>query len=375
MTRVLLDCRPVRDPISGVARYCLGLSEALTRLARQEFDHFVQTQRGKNSFVSLLPTSDTQISSRIFAGDRRIQNALLEYLPRLQSLLIPGQHDILHETYFANLGTRHGKPKLATIHDIIPLDRPEFFSRRNVIYSKRNFHRQAREADHIIAVSEFTRQRILDFYPEAENRISVIGNGVDASILNRPVAQRLKPDDTLAQRPFVGFVGNVEPRKNLVTMARGFDQAFPKGSGWQMVIAGRMNFDADRILTEITSILGDRFTYLGPVDEARKWQVLAHAQAVVMASEYEGFGIPIYEGYAVDTPVMIANNSSMTELAVTPQQLFPTFSPDALAEGLRAIADGADWVEHARKSGANRVASQSWDEVAMATSAIYEKLA
>jgi len=371
--RILFDCRPVRDPISGVARYCLGLSEALIRTYDLDIDLFVQAQGGTNRFLDLLPPGASQRQSTLFANRKIVQNALLEYLPFVEPMLIGGRHQVLHETYFANIGTRRGGAKIATIHDVIPLERPELFSKRLTTYSERNFYRQAREADAIIAVSEYTRQRILHYAPEAEGKISVIGNGVDSVIVNGPKVTPLAARDPLAERPFVGFVGNIEPRKNLITLARGFDLAFPEGSDWRLVFAGRENFEAKPILEEIMRILGDRFLYLGPVSEERKWQVLAHARATAMTSEYEGFGIPIYESYAVSTPVMIADNSSMTELAVRPEQLFPTKDAEALSAGFQQIAYGADWVAESLNAGRAAVQKATWDHIAKETKAIYDK--
>lgn len=371
---ILFDCRPVRDPISGVARYCLGLSEALSRSGEVQLDLFVQAQGGKNRFLDLLPAGATQRQSRVFAGQKLVQNGLLEYLPTIEPLLIGGKHRILHETYFANIGTRRGAAKVTTIHDVIPLERPELFSKRLNTYSERNFYRQAREADEIIAVSDYTRQRILHFAPEAEGKITVIGNGIDQAIVNGPKVTPLAAGDPLAARPFVSCVGNIEPRKNLVTLARAFDLAFPAGSGWRLVFAGRENFEAKPILDEITALLGDRFLYLGPVSEERKWQVIAHAKATAMTSEYEGFGIPIYESYAVGTPVMVADNSSMTELAMRPEQLFPTMEPEPLTAGLRQIAEGADWVAPSLEAGRRAVENATWDHIAAATRRVYDRL-
>lgn len=372
--RILFDCRPVRSPISGVARYCIGVAEALTRSEALWSDLFVQSQRGSNEFLSLLPKSATQVHSRIAPDDRRIQNAILEFLPMTQPLLLGRKYKILHETYFANLGHRQGAAKVATIHDVIPLERPELFSKRNAAFSTRNFYRQAREADVIISVSDYTRQRILEYVPSANERIVVIGNGVDPNIIFGPEVAPLATDDALAGRPYVAHVGNVEPRKNLMTLARAFDQAFPAGSDWRLVLAGKQNFKAEQILAEIWALLGERFCYLGPVSEGRKWQVIAHAQAMAMPSEYEGFGIPIYESYAVQTPVMVADNSSMTELAMRPEQLFGTFNAEALAEGLRQIASGADWVSPSLKAGYSAVQNATWDRIAADTLNVYEKL-
>lgn len=372
---ILFDCRPVRSPISGVARYCLGISNALAKTPEVTPHNFVQPEGGKNAFLHLLPTSSApKVQSRIAPNDRRIQNALLEYAPISHPLLFGDRYDILHETYFADLGRRRGTRKISTIHDVIPIDRPELFSKRNVSFSTRNFYRQAREADIIISVSAYTKKRIVELVPHTEDRIVVIGNGVDPKIVYGQEVAPLAADDRLAGRPFVGHVGNIEPRKNLVTLAKAFDLAFPTGSEWRLVLAGRHNFEAEKILAQIEKILGDRFVYLGPVTEERKWQVIAHAQAMAMPSEYEGFGIPIYESYAVNTPVMIADNSSMTELAMRPEQLFDTYDHEALAEGFRQIESAADWIAPSLEDGLQAVKRATWDLIAAETVKQYQRL-
>lgn len=313
------------------------------------------------------------MTARIAPNDRRIQNAFLEFLPSSQPFVVGGKHEILHETYFADLGRRKGAVKVSTIHDVIPLERPELFTKRNVIFSTRNFHRQAKEADCIISVSNYTKQRILDFVPEAEDRIVVIGNGVDPSVAAGHTIAPLEATDPLLGRPFVAHVGNIEPRKNLLTLARGFDRPFRQAATGGLSWPGAKNFEADQILSEISALLGDRFIFLGPVDEDRKWQVIAHAQAMAMPSEYEGFGIPIYESYAVHTPIMVANNSSMTELAMRPEQLFDTFDSEQLAEGLRQIAAGANWVAPSLEAGFAAVQDATWDRIAEETLKVYAR--
>lgn len=374
MTKILFDCRPVRSPISGVARYCLGLSDALSVNKSLIIENFVQSQGDKNEFIELLPENIPIVHSRIAAKDRRVQNAILEFVPTMHPLLFGSGYDILHETYFADLGRRRGAQKISTIHDVIPLDRPQLFSKRNVAFSTRNFYRQAKESDIIISVSEYTKKRIIDLVPEAEDRVVVIGNGVDPKIVSGPEVTPLAANDPLAGRPFISHVGNIEPRKNLVTLAKAFDLAFPRGSEWRLVLAGRHNFAAKEILNRIESILGDRLLYLGPVSEERKWQVIAHAQATAMPSEYEGFGIPIYESYAVKTPVMVADNSSMTELAMRPEQLFDTFDAEALADGFRQISAEADWVAASLEAGFATVKRATWDRIAATTCEQYNRL-
>ncbi|MBN67820.1 MAG: hypothetical protein CME32_00885 [Gimesia sp.] len=141
-----------------------------------------------------------------------------------------------------------------------------------------------------------------------------------------------------------------------------------------MVIAGRKNHQGDLIINQLHHVLGERLIYLGPVSEERKWRILSNAEGLVMPSEYEGFGIPIYEGYAVGTPVLIADNSSMSELAARDEQLFDTFNVDQLRNALIEVAESSDWVQPAVRKGRSIVSSATWQKIAEKTKLVYKQL-
>lgn len=372
LSRVLFDGRPIRDPISGVARYCLEMTEALASRPDISLRCFIQAQGGKNTALLNIDKNVTTVHSRLFSDSRRLQNTLLEFTPKIGARLVPGNFNLIHETYFANLGLHPRIPKVVTIHDVIPLERPQLFNRRNVFFSRRNFLRQATEADCLIAVSAYTKRKILELLPKVRCPIIVIGNGVSTEIESKFGELSISKTDPLHGRPFVLHVGNIEPRKNLVTIANAFAAAFRNNSEWRLVFAGKRNFDADRILDEVTKKLGEQFIYLGPVSEERKWVLTRNARVSVVASEYEGYGIPVVESYAVHTSVLIADNSALSELAVVSEQLFETFDVDGLAMRLRDIALGAPWSQAAKIAGAEMARGNSWDNVAEKTVQVYK---
>ncbi|MBN67821.1 MAG: hypothetical protein CME32_00890 [Gimesia sp.] len=227
---LLLDCRPVRAPLSGVARYCIGLSNALAQGLALELDLLVQTDGRDFQYVNHLPDGLKKVQGRYLSRFPFIQNGLLEYCPSLGRIMFGSGYRVTHETYFANMGSWRRAQKIATIHDVIPLERPELFSDRLVKYSLRNFFRQVEEADLLISVSEYTREKIIEYAPLADSKIIVIGNGVDESILSRSESNAFQEDALLRGLSYFAFVGNIEPRKNLLTLAKAFDAAFPAPS-------------------------------------------------------------------------------------------------------------------------------------------------
>jgi glycosyltransferase involved in cell wall biosynthesis len=110
---------------------------------------------------------------------------------------------------------------VCTIHDLIPIDRPEWFNPRFAQWYQWLLPRLARRVQHIIAISEYTKQRVIERLRVPASKVTVIPNGVDERFSPRPA------DEIAAMRqaldlpaPYLLCVGSLEPRKNLPRLAR-----------------------------------------------------------------------------------------------------------------------------------------------------------
>ena len=365
--KVLLDMRPVRQPISGVARYCLGLSQGLSELLPEtEFLALCNGNEADNPFLSELDPS----LRRLMPQNAKRFNILSEFAPIFARVPSAGSCDLVHETYFARPGGIQGRKRVVTIHDVIPLDRPEYFNRRNRIFSLRNFRRQVREADRLICVSSFTRDRVIALSDVDPGKIDVVPNGVSFSDQLTTV-DPWKPSAEEFSR-YLLFIGNIEPRKNLRTLIKAVHELGANFDDLGLVVAGHPNYRAEEDLEYGREVLGPRFRYRGSVSEEEKWSLLRGAQAFVFPSLYEGFGIPIIECYKAGCPVLIADNSSMTELSVDPRQLFDAQSVADLKAALERALSEPGWLQQTVSAGLQRVNQYTWERVAKDTADIFE---
>ncbi len=374
---VALDFRPVRPPVSGVARYCLGIARSLG-----ESDAFDLTLVGQfaNSAVArdLAPKHSRQVNSQFLGGSRMrtlVSNAAIELGPEMLRRRITKQTDLVHETYFARLSHRSGPPMVATVHDTIPIDHPEWFNSRNREISRRNLQRQAEESAHIIAVSEFTKMRVIDITGAPSEKITVIPNGVD--LPDRSVTQSNSsalPDAIDINRPVVLHVGNIEPRKNLLRLFHAVDEVRGSHPDVQLVLAGHLNFEAEESVELGRQILGDSLLHLGHVPDETRDELFRVASAVIFPSLYEGFGIPVLEAFAWKRPVVFAGNTSMGELAVSEQQVFDPLDVGAMASAMVWAMSGTSEVDDAVDAGWASLARFSWDAVARQTYEVYQEV-
>jgi len=375
MATILLDGRPVRPPISGVARYCLSLANALVEEASPHIgipDVLVQYDGGNNRTPDEFYSKIHRVEYSPFSTYRKIQNLAFEFAPNVFGRHKLSQYDLVHETYFANIGRRPGQVKVSTIHDVIPLDHPEFFNFNNRVFAKRNFYRQVREASMIIAVSNYTKQRIIEISNIDESRIRVIGCGV-----NRPEQSLIDS----AAWPIMGqigrgqryglYIGNLEPRKNVDRLIDAWAALGSEHREVKLVVVGRLNYQAELTVARGRELLGDRFVFLGPVPEAEKWALLSHASTLILPSLYEGYGIPIVEAYTCGIPAIFARNSSMTELAADDRQMFDGLSANEMTTVIARVLDNESWVAETIIDRTAWVHRNRWIDVARQTVQVY----
>jgi alpha-1,3-rhamnosyl/mannosyltransferase len=369
-------------PVSGVARYCLSLANALVRLRNAgelgdlpAVDVLVQTARGGNRTLNALDPQLRAVELTMFGRSRKTQNLVAEFVPALAAATALRRYPLVHETYFANLAATPRQHKVATIHDVIPLDQPAFFNRNNRLLTRRNLHRQARLSDAIIAVSAYTKQRVVELTGCDPARVRVIGNGVDAADAAKgrdavwPIAGKLPAGENYGL-----YVGNLEPRKNVDALIKAWAMLPPRHRDVKLVVAGKLNYQAEATIAHGQERLGNRFSYLGPVSEADKWGAIAAARALVLPSLFEGYGVPIIEAYLAGTPALFSNTTSMTELATDPRQMFDPHDPAAMAEVIAHTLDDPAWLAEAGDRAGAWAAGQSWDRVARDVAQVYREV-
>lgn len=367
--QVLYDLRPMRTPISGVARHAVDLLHALKENTEFEFSALYRGDASTNPILAELGSLPAPMVS---TPNHNLLNIVLEYAPLFSPLVVKGKYDLVHETFFFNAYTNRGVKKVATIHDVIPLEFPEYFTPRNNYFTKRNFYRQAKQSDHIFADSVYTKTKILEFAKVDESRITIVPLGYTPKKLS--IVEGYLDSIGLAGKRYIMFVGNVEPRKNVAMIAEALKNVGPKADDVIFVLAGHKNFQAEPILAECREHLGDRVQHLGFISEDEKWTLLKSAEAFVFASHYEGFGIPVVECYNARCPILIADNSSLSELVVDEHQRFDSHSVASLTARLSDLLDRPAWVAHSVEQGFATIPRYSYETIAATTADVYRKV-
>ncbi len=224
-----------------------------------------------------------------------------------------------------NLSTK----KVTTIYDLTYELYPEFYPEWEADLQKKEVPRVAAACDKIIADSYSTKFDIMKFYKIPDEKISV----VYPPITNKVAKSKVKKTDEV----YFLAIGNVQPRKNFVRIVEALAKT---DSHTKLYIVGKEQdaVEMNKIRAAIQkNKLAGRVEITGYVSDARLADLYAGAQAVVYPSIYEGFGYPVLEAYANQTPLITANVSSTKELAEGAALLVDPMEVSEIAEAMNIM--------------------------------------
>jgi glycosyltransferase involved in cell wall biosynthesis len=245
----------------------------------------------------------------------------------------------------------HPRRSVVTIHDLGYHYYPEAHTGFQNVYLRWSTRHNARAATRVVADSEATRRDLMHYYRIPEERIHVVYPGRDESLapIVEPMVQaRVRARYGLSDS-YLLYVGTLHPRKNLVRLVQAF-AIFLRSSvspELQLVLAGQKGWLYDEVFAQVRRLgLTERVALTGYVPDADLPVLLSGALAFVFPSLYEGFGLPVLEAMACETPVVCSNVSSLPEVAGDAALLVDPLNTDSLAgaigrivtdEGLRRI--------------------------------------
>jgi glycosyltransferase involved in cell wall biosynthesis len=224
-------------------------------------------------------------------------------------------------------------------------------------------------ADHVVTISESTRQDLLRFYDIAPERVTAVLLGVAPP---PPVSAFPPAFPSGVRSPFILAVGTLEPRKNHLGVIKAFERL---DCPHQLVIAGARGWKDEGILAAIErSPRRDQILRLDYVDADVLDGLYRGADLLAYPSLYEGFGLPILEAMARGCPVVTGNGSSLPEVGGDAAVYVDPRSVDELAAAMERLLGDAALREQLVTAGRARAAAFTWRRTADGTAAVYRRL-
>lgn len=357
--QVLVDVRMIRN--SGIGVY---LANVLLLLKKE------------SGFKLLIAAGDdykgqktSLLKSKIYSIKEQF-----EYLFRIPSV------DIFWSPHYnAPLFPIRAKKKVVTIHDVYHLAYSHTLSPFQKMYARLMINAAVRLSDAIITVSAFSKGEIIKYTGCDASKITVIHNGVkqQTSVMDHNAT---KSKYGISQQPYLLFVGNVKPHKNLHTFLKAF-AGLPKDlyKAYQVVIVGKkdgMITGDPRLFNWIneTGDLSRKLTFTGIVDDEDLDTMYAGASLFVFPSLYEGFGLPPLEAMVNGCPVIAAASSSLPEVCGDAVLYFDPESSASIKEAIIKVLNNKTTADTLIAKGFARVPQFTWESSAALHKQLFERL-
>lgn len=373
--KIAVDLRSLQSPgVSGVENYTINLLEHLLKIDKDnQYVFFYNSIRSE--FVEHLQYVNAKIvQTRI---PNKFLNLSLKYFkfPKFESLI--GEFDLLFLPNANHFALKNEHKLVVTVHDLSPIITPEFYNfRRRVWHRFLNIKKLYERADSLLAVSDHTRQDLIEKLGISSNKIKVVYPGVNHSVFEQELStNKLRSVRNIYGLPgeYILFLSTLEPRKNVVGLIKAFENLDSPNT--HLLLVGKLGWKYKNILDSIEESKKKRLIkYLGYVEETDKPAIINMAKALIYPSFYEGFGFVPLEAMSLNVPVVTSQFSAIPEVVGDSALLINPKNQDDLTVAMSEILNNESLRQSLIAKGRKRSHQFKWEETALKTLAVFNSL-
>lgn len=373
--RIGVDARYLREPRTGIGQYLHELLTSLLKIDEGIECHLFYQTELERDWRGLART----VGHRVASGRLKLG---LSGPERWEQVSLPLTLLLVRPTLYHAVGmvgpVFSPSPLVATIHDLSFARYPEFFLAREAGYWNRWVPATARRAGRVLVNSEFTASEVQTLYGIPSSRIVVTPLGVASHFVSHRGTSTLRR--VLAQyslsRPYVLFVGTIQPRKNIVRLIGAFaDVRRRYDIPHELVICGQRGWLCDDVFAAAAAPeIREHVRFLGHARRDDLPFLYSGADVFAYPSLYEGFGLPVLEAMACGTPVVTSRTSALPEVAGGSALLVDPTDVGEIADGLWHLIDNCKTRARLVASGLERACAFTWIRTAQLTLSAYREV-
>jgi len=335
---ILFDANSLMGQPTGVGYYTAGLIAALAKAnPKSQFVGYYY------NFLGRKPAPASPVAANIhYKPILHFPGPLVNALRRLHvqvpiELLTLRRADFVLYPNFLSQPSLFGTPNAPVIHDLMFHDHPEYGSDKAVRDLQQFVPSTLRRARFILTVSEFTKSRVIDTYNQpAERIVSTFIPPVAITTVRETVAQSILKKHKLT-KPYMLFVGTLEPRKNLINLLEAYCLLpEPLRQQYSLVLAGKMDWKYQETKQKLESLQAEGYDvhYLGYIDNDTRAALYQGARLTILAAHYEGFGMQILESLQYGVPCVVSDIPVLHEVGGERIDYFDQTDPLAMSQAI-----------------------------------------
>ena len=369
--RIGIDARFFGSIGKGLGRYTQKLIENLEKIDRQN-QYFIFLRR--ENWDEYQPQS--KHFTKVLAD---VPWYTLREQIQMPKIFASCGLDLVHFPHF-NVPVSYKGKFVVTIHDLIlfryPTRKASTLSAPAYFFKKKAYHRvinrAIKKSEKIIAVSEHTKKDILENFDIDPKKIIVTYEGADT--IEKPL---LENSETVLKKygimkPYILYVGNAYPHKNLDRLILAFKRVAKKHPGLSLVLAGKEDYFYKRLKKTVADNEVSNVVFPDHIEEDHLPTVYREAKLYVFPSLYEGFGLPPLEAMARNIPVASSNASCLPEILGPAAYFFDPRGISETSEAIEKVLTDNDLRRRLIEAGQQQVKKYNWQKMAKETLEIYE---
>ncbi len=359
-----IDMRPAQEGMGGIAEYTSMVAYTCSQLAPEHtfvlffsgshvrFPSWVSEAKNVVSYVHRVPNKITNMS--LYLSRRPTFDVLIKKI-------VPTPIDawLLPNLNFVSLSSF--QKVVMTAHDVSFQRYPEFYSRKQRWWHTAvNPHLLFSRAQHLLAVSEYTKEDMIKEFGIPDSKITVTHLGINSAYLSTPISTGKEVQAT--GRIIVASTSH-DPRKNIASVVEGFcllRERNPHTSDVSLYLVGRQGKWANRFRAMVPAKHSSSIHIHHDLTYDALAMLTRRASVFVYPSFYEGFGLPLLEAMAMGTPVITSPNSAIIETAGDSAYYTDPYNPHAMSRALDVVLSNASLRVSLSKKGKEKAQQYSW---------------
>jgi glycosyltransferase involved in cell wall biosynthesis len=245
------------------------------------------------------------------------------------------------------------RPAVVTVHDLQPLDHPDWFSPAKRAFLGWSLPRTLRSADVVVVLSEMVSRQVVDRFGVDPDRVVVVPCGTD---------HRADSPAEPSRAPVILYPAVTHPHKNHSTLIEAFARVAGRHPDASLVFTGAPgSADAEVRAAAEASGIGHRITFTGRIPAADLATLMAGATVMAYPSRYEGFGIPVLEAMAAGVPAVVAAGTAAADLATSAGVVLEPDDVAGWAEEIDLLIADTGYRSQVARSGLVRASNYTWE--------------